>query len=58
MVAGGGSPRTSLIRTRSGPASDSRMVSKRAVTSGLWYAGPPISYNNWAVTVPTDTSPP
>ena len=34
-VGGGGSPRTPLMRTRSGPSADSSMVSIRAVTSGL-----------------------
>ena len=34
-VGGGGSPRTPLIRTRSGPSSDSSMVSNRGVTSGF-----------------------
>ena len=40
---GGGSPRTPLTATRSGPAWVSVMVSKRATTSGLAYAGAPIS---------------
>jgi hypothetical protein len=34
-VGGGGSPLTPLIRTRSGPSSDSSMVSTRSVTSGF-----------------------
>jgi hypothetical protein len=42
-VAGGGSPRTPLMRTRSGPVRASSMVSNRAVTSGPRYAGGPIS---------------
>src|SRR6266567_3098281 len=42
-VAGGESPRTPEIRTRSGPSADSRTLSRRAVASGLRYAGPPIS---------------
>ena len=33
-VSGGASPRTPLMRTRSGPTSSRVMVSKRAVTSG------------------------
>ncbi len=34
-VAGGGSPRTPAMRTRSGPSGDSSMLSKRATASGL-----------------------
>ncbi|CNJ90423.1 Uncharacterised protein [Mycobacterium tuberculosis] len=34
-VGGGGSPITPLMRTRSGPSSNSSMLSIRAVTSGL-----------------------
>ena len=34
-VGGGGSPRTPLIRTRSGPSSLNVMLSNRAVASGL-----------------------
>jgi hypothetical protein len=34
-VGGGGSPRTPLMRTRSGPSSLSVMLSTRSVTSGL-----------------------
>ena len=34
-VGGGGSPRTPLMRTRSGPSCDSSMLSIRSVTSGL-----------------------
>jgi hypothetical protein len=57
-VGGGGSPLTPLIRTRSGPSSDSSMVSTRSVTSGLAYRAPPISYSSCAVTVPIVTAPP
>ena len=42
-VGGGGSPLTPLIRTRSGPSSDSSIVSTRSVTSGFAYRAPPIS---------------
>lgn len=45
-VGGGGSPRTSLIRTRSGPSSVSTMLSSRAVTSGPAYRAPVISYSS------------
>ena len=58
VVGGAGSPRVPLIRTRSGPTSSRRIVSKRATTSGLAYAGAPISYSSWAVTVSTVTRPP
>ena len=34
-VGGAGSPRTSDRRTRSGPSCSTRMVSKRATTSGV-----------------------
>ena len=34
-VAGGASPRTGAMRTRSGPSCDSAMVSNRATASGL-----------------------
>ena len=42
-VAGGGSPCTPCMRTRSGATCSSWIVSKRVVTSGPRYCGPPIS---------------
>ena len=42
-VGGGGCPWTPYMRTRSGPSCSSWMVSKRVVTSGPKYSGPPIS---------------
>ena len=57
-MAGAGSPRTPLIRTRSGPTSVTSTVSKRVTTSGLAYDGVWISYSSWAVTVSTVSRPP
>ena len=42
-VDGGGSPRVPDTRTRSRPTCSTSIVSKRAVTSGPRYSGPPIS---------------
>ena len=57
-VGGGASPRTPVIRTRSGPSWSSRTVSSRAVTSGPAYRAPDVSYRSCAVTVPVSTTPP
>ena len=55
---GAGSPRVPVISTRSFPICSSETVSNREMTSGLAYAGDPISYNSWLVMVPTVTPPP